>query len=60
MISTVAVLRQIRKMCHEADSCTTCKLDPVFCNCSPEQWTNEQIEDLEDIIDDYEEEENVD
>ena len=59
--STGGVLRAIQYIC-KGKVCRECPLDKVFCNCTPESWTKKEIEDLEDIIDNYglEEEENVD
>ena len=60
MNSTAAVLRRIKDFCTKQDTCRECPLDRMFCETSPEHWTNEEIEDMADLLDDYEEEEEKD
>ena len=55
--STGGVLRAIQYIC-QGKVCRECPLDKTFCQCTPESWTKEEIEDLEDIIDSYELEEH--
>lgn len=57
MNSTAAVLRQIRTICKEADSCLNCKFDNCICDSPPEHWTDKEIEEMADTLDDFEEEE---
>lgn len=54
---TATVLRKINTICKETDRCADCPLDRLFCNTTPEHWTDKEIEEIADIIDDYEEEE---
>lgn len=59
MNSTAAVLRKVRYMCASNVTCKTCPLftinDCIFT--VAEYWSDEEIENMADAIDDYEEEE---
>ena len=56
MNSTAGVLRRIKQICSNQDSCLTCKLaHKMCCDCNPEYWDDKDIEAMADIIDDYEE-----
>lgn len=57
MNSTAAVLRRIKVMCKKEDGCSNCALKRLFCDIVPDHWTDKEIEEMADIIDDYEEEE---
>ena len=57
MNSTAAILRRIKDICTKQDTCSRCPLDNMFCETYPEHWSYMDIEKMEDVIDDYEEEE---
>lgn len=59
MMETTAVLRKIRSICkRQGDGCMFCKLDREFCERTPENWTDRDIEEMADFIDDFEEEDD--
>ena len=57
MNSTAAVLRRIKVMCKKEDSCSNCVLKRPFCYTVPDHWIDAEIEEIADIVDNYEEEE---
>lgn len=57
MNSTAEVLMKIKTICTGRRHCNDCPLDKVFCSCTPEHWDDMDINNLQHIIDNYEEEE---
>ena len=56
-METAEVLRKIKGTCTKQNTCRECPLDKAFCDIPPEHWTNKEIEDIANMLDNYEEEE---
>ena len=59
-MTTAEFLRKVKDICTKQDSCGECPLDNIYCNYTPESWSYMDIENMEDVIDNYEEEEEKD
>ena len=49
-------LRMIRDYCFNQASCRECKLNGELCEKTPESWTNEDIENIVDTLEEDDEE----
>lgn len=56
MNTLAANLRMLREYCFNQATCRACKLDNVFCENTPESWTNEDIALITDILEEDEDE----
>ena len=56
-METAEILRKIKGTCTKQNTCRECPLDKAFCDIPPEHWTNKEIEDIANMLDNYEEEE---
>lgn len=59
-MTTMELLRKIRSFCDRWEACSDCPIANVvdtFCDTPPEKWTDKEIEDLAEVLDNYEEEE---
>lgn len=57
-MTTGGVLRKIKDICSKHEKCLDCPLYGIRCYIVPDKWTNKEIEELADIIDNYNEEDN--
>lgn len=57
MNSTAAMLRKIKDICEHSRKCKGCPLWEPFCTTVASYWTDKDIEEIEEAIDNYEEEE---
>lgn len=55
-MTTAELLRKIKDICTEQDTCRGCPLDKEFCSCVPAHWTDNEIGMITIAIDNYKEE----